>query len=87
VTRIKWNHGAFDRLRKTGEVQAELVRQAARIASAAGDGFETRPVEVGRHRARAAVVTASFEAMLSEAKHGTLIRAVGGSGTTKDVWR
>ncbi len=76
-TRVKLNIAGFRALRNSPAVVAELERRAKAIAEAAGPGMETRPAETGGNRARVAVVTSSFEAMLAEAHHRTLTRAVG----------
>lgn len=57
-------------------MQADLASRAARIASAAGEGFEAKPPERGRRRARVAVVTGTYEARLREAREGVLMRAL-----------
>lgn len=49
---------------------------AGRIASAAGDGMEVRPLERGGNRPRVAVVTATAEARRAEATSRALTRAV-----------
>jgi hypothetical protein len=83
VTKVVLKRSGFAALRRSAGVTAIIQAKAAEIASRAGDGFETRPMEMGatvRGRPRIAVVTSSFEAMLEEAKHRTLTRAAGSAG-------
>lgn len=56
-------------------VAAELERKANNILGAAGPGHEV-DVTIGRVRARAAVITVTVDAMLSEATDRTLTRAI-----------
>ena len=60
---------------KSAEMQAVLEERGGRIADAAGDGHRVE-VEVGPNRARAAVITDTFEAVVSESKDKTLSRAI-----------
>jgi hypothetical protein len=61
----------------TGPGAAAAVSAAAhRIASAAGPGMETRPLERGRNRVRMAVYTATWQAKHAEATTRALTRAV-----------
>jgi hypothetical protein len=66
--------GVRDMLRSP-EMQAVLEERGGRIADAAGDGHRVE-VEVGPNRARAAVITDTFEAVVSESKDKTLTRAI-----------
>lgn len=78
---IKTNN--FVQLRNSPEVVSVLEAKAESIASAAGEGFETRPAErhYGRKgRARVAVVTASWRAMWRQGREHVLERAIGGGG-------
>jgi hypothetical protein len=63
------------KLLKSPEVVRDLERRTARIAAAAGKGFEAS-VEVGAHRARGSVITATREAREAEATHHALLRAL-----------
>jgi hypothetical protein len=56
-------------------VQRRLLQAAQRIAAAAGPGMEAS-VEVGRTRARASVITATYEARRAQATRLALIRAL-----------
>lgn len=73
--KLKVNHNAIRQLLRSPEVHADLVRRARRVAAAAGPGNEVRS-EIGPNRARAAVVTATFDAMNDEAVDRSLTRAI-----------
>lgn len=65
-------------LRGEGEyegVRADLDRRAGAIAARAGDGFESE-TDAGPNRVRAAVWTATPEAVRSEAEDRALTRAL-----------
>jgi hypothetical protein len=51
-------------------------RRAQRIAAAAGEGMEAKPATPRRNRARAAVVTESWDAKRAEATDRALTRAI-----------
>jgi hypothetical protein len=72
---IRLNHAAMRDILRSPRVLADLERRAERIASAAGPGHEVES-EVGRNRARAAVITSSFEAMHREATSRSLTVAM-----------
>lgn len=65
--KVKLNSAGVKALLQDPGVQADLLRRAQRIASAAGEGMVAGS-EVGRTRARAWVVTATPEAMIAEAR-------------------
>ena len=69
--------GAIRQLLTEPGTVAAVSNIARRIASAAGPGMVALPAERGGSRARAAVVTATFEAMYREATERALTRAVG----------
>lgn len=73
--RIELNSAAIGDLLRSSEVQGMLEDSARRIASAAGPGHRVDST-VGRTRARAAVITDTFDAMFSEATDRTLTRAI-----------
>lgn len=73
---IKLNSSGIRELLKSPGVVADLEDRASRIAAAAGAGMETAGATIGRNRARATVVTASYEAMLAEATDRALTRAI-----------
>ena len=72
--RIKWHPGAFRQVRTMPEVLDILDSYAAAVAARAGEGYEAEPAQAtgGRGRGRAAVVTATVEAMHDEATRHTL---------------
>ena len=76
--RIRWNRRAFAEIRTLPAVQSEVNSLAAGIAERAGDGYEARPATItgGRVRTRAAVVTATAEAVRDQAINHTLERAL-----------
>ena len=75
TVRLRFNRKGFDELLKSDEVLADLKRRAEAIARAAGPGHGVRS-EVGRNRARAAVVTETYDAMRAEAEDRALTRAI-----------
>lgn len=77
TVRIEVNPAGIRELLKSEEVRADLAARAHRIASAAG-GEPDYEVDVrqGSTRARASVRTATFEAILDEARNRTLSGAL-----------
>lgn len=73
---FKMRRGALREIRRSREVLAALEDEAEDIASAAGEGMEVFS-EIGPNRARASVVTTTFEAMHAEATGRLLTRALG----------
>lgn len=71
---IVLNRKGIAQLLKSPGVQADLARRAKAIAAAAGDGMEASST-IGRTRARASVVTATFSAKEAEARNRVLSRA------------
>lgn len=71
------------KLRSSPEVAADLTGRAEKIADAAGDGFEVHDATAptGATRARAIVVTDTYEARLVEATDKALTSAIGVAGT------
>ena len=76
VQQLKINYRGIFELLRSDEVQAELVRRARRVAAAAGPGQRVES-EVGKRRARAAVITDTAEARVAESKSRNLTRAFG----------
>lgn len=72
---VKLNRSAVRDLLRSSEVQAELERRARQIELAAGPGHRVEST-VGKTRARAAVITDTYEAKHSEATSRTLTRAI-----------
>ena len=73
--KIKWNIEGFRQLRYDPGVAADIDARAARIAAAAGPGYESSPYR-GATRHRASVITTSAKAAASERKHGKLLRSI-----------
>lgn len=73
--KIKWNIDGFRQLRYDPGVAADIDARAARIAAAAGPGYESSPYR-GATRHRASVITTSAKAAASERKHGKLLRSI-----------
>lgn len=73
--RLEFHYSAFNAVRNSPEVVAELTRRAEAIAAAAGEGHEVE-VRTGGARARASVRTATFQAMKAEAVDKTLTSAL-----------
>lgn len=74
--RVDLNLSGFRRLRNSPEVVARLRRIVDRIAADAGEGY-VGDIEVGGNRASGAVLTASGEAVADNARHNTLVAALG----------
>ena len=73
--RIKLNSKAIRDLLRSREMVADLDDRAKRIASAAGDGFDSEATQ-GRTRALASVWTATREAREAEGRSRALTRAI-----------
>jgi hypothetical protein len=73
--RIKLNSAGIRQLLRSSEMEADLRRRAERIAATAGEGFEASSM-VGPNRARASVITTTYEAMAAEAQERRLTRAI-----------
>ncbi len=74
--RIKLNLPGINELMKSAPVQADLNARAARIAAAAGEGFESGPGRPHPWIARAYVWAGTFEARRAEATDRALTRAI-----------
>jgi hypothetical protein len=74
---LKVNRKAIRELLKDPGLEKHLLSEAQLIAARAGDGY-TASSRIGKNRARASVITDSFQAMRNEAKYGTLSKAAGG---------
>lgn len=78
ATQFKWRLAGFREVRTLPGVRQEVERRAQKIADASGGaakGYIVRST-AGRNRARAAVITATVEAMASNRKHNTLLRNI-----------
>lgn len=74
-TRVVLNRRNVRAILRSEAVRADLVRRADNIAAAAGPGHIVDS-QIGRNRARAAVITATFPAMRAEARDRNLTRAI-----------
>lgn len=72
--RIEW-HDAEPDLLRLDSIRADMERRAQRVAAVAGPGNVAHS-EIQRHRARASVVTETFEAKHAEAVNHALTRAI-----------
>jgi len=72
---VEMDSAAVVQLLKSPEMQGVLAERAQTIADAAGPGHRVE-TEVGPNRARAAVITDTFEAILDESRNKTLSRAI-----------
>lgn len=75
-TRIKLNHAGFRELLKSPEVQGDISARAARIAAAAGDGYEVTWDKPGKNRSRASVQPTTPRAIRREARDHHLLAAL-----------
>lgn len=75
TVRVLLNRKNVRALLKSPEIKAELERRAENIARVAGPGHRVVS-EIGRNRARAAVITVTIPAMLAEARDRNLTRAL-----------
>jgi hypothetical protein len=73
--RVVLNRRNIRALLKSEAVRADLERRAENIAAAAGPGHIVDS-QIGRNRARAAVITSTAEAMRAEATDRNLTRAI-----------
>lgn len=76
IGKVKLNSRGIQAIMKSAGVKADLDRRARRIAAAAGPGVEAKPAESGAERARAAVVTTTYQGRLNEARDRRLSRAI-----------
>lgn len=75
MVKIKWNVDAFREIRHAPGVVADIDARAARVAAAAGAGYESSSSSGGtRHRGFAGAATTKTRA--HEVKHGTAGRLV-----------
>lgn len=78
-SKIKWNVAGFKQLRSEPGVVDDLEARAEAVAAAAGDGYVTgsrQGVARPQGRWRTSVVTGDFDAILDNARHQTLLRAL-----------
>lgn len=72
---IKWNRSTFLEIARHPEVASRIDAAAARVAAAAGEGYEAGQWQ-GVYRRRASVITATPRAMVDNRKNNTLARAM-----------
>lgn len=78
--KIVWDKtGQWEKLRRQPEVEARLKKEADKVATKAGEGYEADTGR-GKTRSRASVITATADAMRKESKSSNLLRALGGGG-------
>ena len=74
--KVKLNSTGVRALLKDPGVAADLDARAARIASAAGEGFESSGVRTDRDRVAVTIAANTDEARLAEAESRALLRAI-----------
>lgn len=72
---IKWNSKGIRQILRGQPMVRALTDSAERMAAAAGPGHRVES-EVGKERARAAVITDTSDAVRSEIRDHTLTRAI-----------
>lgn len=75
--KIKWHDADFTEVMKSAEVERILLDQAQAVASRAGDGFEAELGTGGKTRSRAFARAVTGKAVAENARHATLLRALG----------
>lgn len=74
---VRLNHRGIAQVLGSRGLRAHLEAEAKSLAAAAGPGMVGDAVIGANGRARGGVVTATPEAMMAEARHRRLTRAVG----------
>ena len=75
AVRIRINPRGVRKILRSREVQNDLDKRAKAIARQAGDGFMASSMK-GRNRARASVITDSYDARKAEADDRALTRSI-----------
>lgn len=75
--KIEFHDEGFIELLKSQEIEGELLDQAQAVASRAGDGFEAELGTGGKTRSRAFARAVTGKAVAENARHATLLRALG----------
>lgn len=75
MIKVVINRKGVRNLLRSDAIKGNLAERANRIAAAAGEGF-VADSSVGRNRAHASVVTATFDAQKAEAEDQVLTRAI-----------
>lgn len=73
---VKLNRPGVSAVLKSQSVENAARARAERIARAAGPGYEASST-VGRNRARASVITGTYEARIDNQRRNTLLRSLG----------
>ena len=81
--KIELQSKGFRELFNSSEVRDMVTKEAQKIASAAGSGYETDTRKVG-DRLRGEAYTGTKEAMQDNMENNTLLKALGGSGWDKE---
>lgn len=74
--KIRWNRAAFEEVRRSGPVMAEISGLTYGMARAAGDGYEGSTMQ-GKSRFRGIVYPDTWSARKDNARHNTLVRVLG----------
>ena len=75
--KIKWNDIDFTAVMKSEQVERLLLAEAQAMASRAGDGSEAELGTGGKTRSRAFARAVTGKAVAENARHATLLRALG----------
>ncbi|MCL2470660.1 MAG: hypothetical protein FWF25_02815 [Propionibacteriaceae bacterium] len=77
--KLVWRSGVFKEIRSLPTVKAAVNEAAQKVAAKCGTGYEVKAAQItgGRGRARAEVVTRTYQAMRREARDHTLLKAGG----------
>lgn len=78
AVKIKWNRPAFQEIRRSAPVTAELNKLVDDVLGRLSTPGYAGGVERGKSRSRGYVVTYDFEAILDNAENHSLIRAASG---------
>ncbi|MDH6279344.1 hypothetical protein [Prescottella agglutinans] len=80
--KVTYKQGSFTKVRTGSKAEAELAKQANRIAADAnessGGGYVAR-VSKGKSRSRAAVIATNGKAIRDNAENNTLVRKMRGA--------
>ena len=74
--KIQWNRSAFEEVRRSGPVMAEISALTYGLAREAGEGYEGSTMQ-GRSRFRGIVFPDTWSARKDNARNNTLVRVLG----------
>lgn len=74
--RVQWNRPAFEEVRRSGPVMAEISALTYGLARSAGDGYVGSTMQ-GRSRFRGIVYPDTWSARKDNARSNTLVRVLG----------